>query len=131
MTLKTYLITMGSGTLVAWLAWGAVLLWVSPVDGLRGLLLFYSSLSLALTGTFSIIGFAIRFRRQRYQLPLQHVLLAYRQAVSYALLLIAVLVLQSQRLLTWWNLALFVFAFTLLELFFISLKHKRSRREQS
>ncbi len=87
--------------------------------------LFYSGLLLSLTGIFAIIG--LIFRGHLSNEPNhKKVINSFRQAVWFSALVVFFLFLQSRRILTWWNLILFVLFLTLLEFFFIS--HKSSAR---
>ncbi len=125
MSLRLYLLLMSLATIVAWFGWGVVVTNQVPDPAMAmPFLLFYASLFVALTGTFAIIGFLVRFHTRQDDLPFRQVVLAFRQAISYAVLLVIVLVLQSKRLLTIWNTFFLLGAFILLELFFLTRRRE-------
>jgi|APSaa5957512622_1039677.scaffolds.fasta_scaffold80286_2 hypothetical protein len=127
MNLYKYLIVLSICTLVAWLAWFLVLLLMNPFSGtILTLILFYITLALALIGTFSVVGYIFRAFIKHDELAYKHVNVASRQSVLLTLLVIITLVLQSFRVLMWWNLLLLIIATAFMELFFIS--YKKSNR---
>ena len=117
MSLKSYVLLMSIGTLLCWLAWGFVLLYLAPAEaGLSGLLFFYSSLFLAIVGSFSVLGLLIRLRvLKEDEIVFRHVRRAFRQSVLISGFLILILILQSQHLLAWWNLIILLSLFFFLE----------------
>lgn len=128
MTLRYYLILMGLGTA---LAWGTVALIVTMVDPASTQVVvfgvFYASLFMALTGTFSIMGFASRVVvLRKYDLIARQVAISFRQAVMLALLIVVALFLQGRSLLTWWNALLLVALLTVLESFFVTARASRA-----
>lgn len=110
MSLKQYLILMSIGTFLCWIAWLFVIWSLDPKQASAlGLLFFYSSLFLAIVGTFSVIGFL--FRRaliKQDEIIFRHVRRTFRQSVIIALLCVACLFLLSEQLLRWWNALLLV-----------------------
>ena len=123
MSLKSYLIIISISTALCWIGFLSVLLSINPeTTGWRGFLFFYGSLFLALIGSFSLLGFASRFLIKRDLVLYKQINIASRQAIMLALLMVTVLVLQSQRYLFWWNIILLIIIFSLLELFFITYK---------
>jgi hypothetical protein len=81
MSLRYYLILMSIGALICWLAWFFVLGSIDPTQaGFFGFLFFYASLFLALTGTFSVIGFLIKkIVLKNDQVIFHHVRSTFRQ----------------------------------------------------
>lgn len=125
MTLRQYLILMTFCTIVSWAVWGTVVSLVDPdVGGIIGILFFYTSLGLALTGTNSIIGLLIRSRFNRTELISRLAAISFRQALWFSLVIILAMVLQSYRMLTWWIMAIVVLALVITEFFFLSLKRR-------
>jgi hypothetical protein len=119
MSLKNYLILMGFSTILCWASWLIVIFYVTPDSGNLGLFLFYASLFLALAGTFSIIGFFIRYWFTSEEKLFKHIGIAFRQAILFSVLLTGCLILQSAHLLTWWNALLFILFLSILETFFL------------
>lgn len=123
MSLKKYLIFMTTATFICWLAWLIVVFYVNPQEaGFLGFTMFYVSLFLALTGTFSLVGFFGRVWFTREAVIFRHLGISTRHAVWFALLLVCALLLQGSGFLRWWNIFFLVLLFTLLEFFFLSRK---------
>jgi len=87
-----------------------------------GFLLFYLALFLALSGTAAILGFFIRFVGIGQDLAFRSVKAAFRQSFLFAGFFVAVLILLSQGLFTWMNVALLIISLSVLELFLISCR---------
>ncbi|PIY78796.1 MAG: hypothetical protein COY82_00570 [Parcubacteria group bacterium CG_4_10_14_0_8_um_filter_35_7] len=125
MTLKSYLILMTISTFFCWLAWGVVLFFIDPTQaGFIGLLFFYLSLFLALTGTISLIGFFLRTLILKNEIVFRHVIISFRQAVFFSMVIVGSLFLESKDLFTWWNITFLVLFLTVLEFFFISQRRR-------
>lgn len=128
MSLLHYLIILTVGTLISWGSWYTVISNVSPSQaGPLGFVFFYASLTCALAGTFSLIGFLIRLVFLKQELMFHKVAISFRQALFFALLIDGVLILQSYRLLTWYNITFLLLGLTVAELFIISRKPMRLR----
>jgi len=95
-------------------------------SGWVGLASFYLILFLALLGTLSLIGFFGRMIFLRRSVLFHHIGISLRQAILFSILITISLLLQANRLFTWWNAILLVLSFTLLEFFFLS----RTAREE-
>ena len=111
MGFKGYLAMMGFGTGLAWGAWVLILMTMNPYDaGTAAPLFFFSTLLLALIGTFSLfgIGYRIGIRKRSVTLT-REVRMSFRHAVLLSGLLVASIWLGSRRELTWYA-ALGVFA---------------------
>ncbi len=117
MTLRFYLILMSIGTVICWVAWFFVLTGLDPnTAGLLGFLFFYSSLFLALVGTFSIIGFMVRRKILKDdELVFRHVKKTFRQGILLSTLVLTVLFLLQIQLLTWWVAILLAVLYAILE----------------
>ncbi len=121
MTLRGYLITMLSATLICWFCWIFVIITINPTEtNWIGFLLFYLSLFLALIGTAAICGFIIRFIALKQELVFRLVKDAFRQSFLFAFLIIASLYLLSQNLFSWLNLFFLVMGLSIFELFLLS-----------
>ena len=125
MSLRFYIILMVLGTAVCWGAWALVLIFLDPASAdWLGFLLFYSSLYLALVGSFAIIGMGLRLLFAQSGGVFREVAIAFRQAFFFGFMVIAALLLQKEGLFTWWNMLLLVAALTLIELFFLAMRHR-------
>jgi len=103
-----------------------VLLNIDPGQtGFFGFLFFYLSLFLALTGTIALVGLLIRSYTLKHEMIFRLVTRSFRQGLFFSVLIIGTLLLQSQRLLTWWNTIFLVIGLTALEFFFVSDKRRR------
>ena len=123
MSLKKYLILMGISTLFCWIAFMIVVFFIDPHEaGTAGFIFFYSSLFLALVGSFAILGFLFRLVFKKNSLIFKDVNISSRQAFFYSSIVIVSLLMQSRRLLTWWNALILIGLFALMEFFFISYK---------
>lgn len=126
MTLSRYILSILIGTVCCWAALGAVIFVVNPLEGgMTGLILFYIAITCALVGTFALIGFCIRMLWLKQEVELHKVVISFRQAIFFALLVDGFLFLQSMRYLTWYNVVFLLFALTLAEFFIISRRPVR------
>lgn len=123
MTLRQYLTWMAIGTAISWGAFWLVLMYLDPnTTGDLGLVFFYLSLFLSVTGTLTIVGFAWRYVRHREEVLFRHVSISFRQGAILGLMVVAALFLETRGLLTWWNMGLLIIGLTLLEYFWLSAR---------
>ncbi|OGI28319.1 MAG: hypothetical protein A2374_04685 [Candidatus Moranbacteria bacterium RIFOXYB1_FULL_44_23] len=121
MTVRSYLWGMRLSTLAALAALGAVVYHVDPIrDGILGQVLFYTSLFFSITGMATLFLFWIRRRWHANEMAYQNVGLSFRQGILVALAVCAMFVLQSFRLLLWWDAGIVVVGVLLVELWFLS-----------
>jgi len=110
-------------TAICWSALAVVINIVDPeTTNNIGFTLFYVSLFLSLVGTSAIVGFLFRFIAMRKELVFRQVFIAFRQSFLFSAVIIAAFILQSFRMLTWYNALFLVIAVTVLEFFLISYK---------
>lgn len=121
MTLKTYIWGMRIITLFSLITLGIIIVYVNPQSsGFLGMFLFYSVIFFALSGIFNLFLIFIRKRFLGNETTATNIGLSFRQGILLAILCLALLILQSYRILIWWD-ALFVVAgIFLIELFFLS-----------
>ena len=122
MSLRNFIILMTIATVIFWVAWFTVLLNIDPyATNFIGFLCFYTSLFFAFLGSFTLIGFGIRYTSNKKDLPaFKFVGVSLRQSIWFSGLIIASLVLQGEMLFTWWAGLLMVLALAILEAFFLS-----------
>jgi phosphoglycerol transferase MdoB-like AlkP superfamily enzyme len=115
MNLPVYLAGLVFATLLAGGCLAAILIYFDPVSSdLAIFILFYLSLFIASTGIFTLIGLLIRRLSHRRKSPLpigqlvRYLEVSFRQGLFLAVILVASLILQSQRILTWWHLLVLV-----------------------
>lgn len=131
MSLKKYLFLMVFATILCWTAWSFVLFFINPREsGSVGFLFFYLSLFLGLLGIFSIVGFLLRYLFKKRDFNYDKVKVSFRQGAMFAILLTGSLFLQSQRLLVWWNILLFVFLLAIVEYYFLAKEERRIKGDQ-
>lgn len=93
------------------------------LGGIPVKIFFYLSLGFALAGAFSLIGFMIRSRWLKTdEMAYQGVNIASRQSIILSFVVIAALILQSQRWLNWWMMLIVLALAGTMELLFISFK---------
>ena len=121
MSLKAYLFLMILATLLCLSGLVAILVAINPWQtNWPGFVLFYTMLFLTCLGLGAIIGFIFRFLILRKTLAHHAVVVSFRQAFLFSLLVIGVLWLQSQALFSWLNVALLVVGFSTAEFFLLS-----------
>lgn len=123
MTLKSYLWGMRIGTVLSLFAWVLVLFYVDPDMGVLGKILFFMTTFLLLSG-IAILFFTWSRKKLSpgHEVAFAFLGVSFRQGVLLALLTILLLVLQSFRLLLWWNGMLVVAGVLLIELYFLTRK---------
>jgi len=115
MNLPVYFIGLIVASLLAGLCLAAILVYFNPSSaGLLILILFYLSLFILSTSIFTLIGLFVRRVSQKQGTRLariqaiRHLEVSFRQGLLLSSILITALILQSQRLLTWWHLLILV-----------------------
>lgn len=132
MTLKNYLILMSFASIICWLVFVFIIYTIKPTaTNFLGFFLFYCSLGLSIAGTFSILGFIIRFKLLKRPLAFRQVAEAFRQSFLLAVMTIIVLILSSKQLLSWLNLFLLVAGISLLEYFWVSRSRSKIIRNNN
>jgi len=112
---------MAIATLICYVSFGYVVWTVDPeVTNWAGFALFYACLFLALTGTFALIGFLIRFIALKRDLVFRSVRDAFRQSFLFSFIIIAALYLLSKNLFNWMNILFLAIGLTVFEFFLIS-----------
>ncbi|MBU0670831.1 MAG: hypothetical protein ABH835_00830 [Patescibacteria group bacterium] len=121
MSIRTFIVLMTIATIVFWVAWFTVLLYIDPfTTNFIGFLSFYVSFFFGLMGVFTLIGFGIRYLMKKDLPAFRFIGVSLRQAIWFSGLVVASLILQGQQLFTWWAGLLMVFCLAILEAFFLS-----------
>jgi len=108
-------------TLFSIIATGFVLKYVDPeATGIMGKILFYLVLFFALSGILNLFLLFLRKRITNNENAFANVGLSFRQGALLALLAIGLLILQSFRMLVWWDGMLLLAGVFLIELYFLS-----------
>ena len=135
MDYNVYMLGVSIASLFSWSAWGLVLTKLSPCvkwlsntvcsgSNPKVIVAFYATLFLALTGTFTVIGFYVRVYLKRNQLYYQNINVAFRQGILLALAVCGLLALQSVRVLTWWDSLILILILLIIEFSFLSRAQK-------
>ncbi|MFH1253528.1 MAG: hypothetical protein V1664_04335 [Candidatus Uhrbacteria bacterium] len=125
MTFKQFIITMIIATLFVWSAWLFILLEIDPTAaGWLSILFFFITLSVSLAGTLSIIGTAARRYFRPGDLVSRQVLVSFRQAIWFSLIIVVALNLLAFSLFRLWIIGLVIVVFTFLELAFLNIRRR-------
>lgn len=116
-----YLSIVAVAGIVSWVAWVVVISKLDPFES-KGLALgmFYLSLLIALTCTFTILGFYLRLWLNNNEFFYQHIHLALRQGILLSIIVLGCLTFQILRVLTWWSGALLILTVTFVEMYFVA-----------
>lgn len=126
MTLKQLLIIVIGATAACWISWWFIVIQTDPTTaGSLDFVLFYLSLLFSLIGTFFIISFVWRKIFFKQSLDYKIVGSSFRQSIFFSLMVTGMLILQSRRLLTWWNLTIIIVGLTLVEAFILSVRKSK------
>ncbi len=113
-------IIAGAGSL-AWISWLLVINKLSPFETMGlALSFFFLTFFIALSCTFTVIGFYFRVWLFKNEIFYKHINVALRQGVFLGMITILCLVFQMLRVLTWWSGLLLIVIFLLLESYFSS-----------
>lgn len=116
MNWPVYLVSMVFATLLAWGCLTVILIYLEPTAAQFPIsILFYLSLFMAAAGALFFIGFSLRRISCRKGIILEQLHISFRQGILLAIILVGALILQSQRVLAWWNLLALVAVVGLLE----------------
>jgi len=118
---KKYILIIGLNTLLSWVAFVTVILKFNPYESVSlALAFFYVSLFIALSGTFTLLGYFFRLWLYRNEVFYLHINISLRQGVILSLIAVCCLVLLMLNVLTWWSGGLLITAASLLEFYFTS-----------
>lgn len=118
---STYLISIAIATLFGWASFAVVLFKLSPFTSTTlALSLFYASLFIALSGTFSLLIHLLRAGLSRGQAGPVQINTAVRQGTLLSLMVCVATAFQRLRVLTWWDGILLLAIVLLIEFYFSS-----------
>lgn len=121
MTIRAYLWGMRLCTLVALAALALVIAYTNPArDGLLGQGLFFVSLFFSVMGLATLFLFWLRRTFSKPDVLEASVGISFRQGALIAFAVCLLLILQSYRLLVWWDGGIVVVGVLLIELWFLS-----------
>ena len=118
---KNYLLIIAGAGLLAWIAFVTVILKFNHYESTSlALAFFYLSLFIALSCTFTLVGYFFRLWLYENEVFYLHINISLRQGVLLSLIAISCLVLLMLNVLMWWSGLLLIFAAILLEFYFAS-----------
>ncbi len=118
---STYIYAILVATFISWTSFILVIFKLSPFSQpALSLGLFYSSLFLAITGTFTLIFYFLRLWARKTEIHNSHLNTSLRQGILLSLMLVVGLGFQRLRILTWWDGLLLLAIILLLEFWFMS-----------
>ncbi len=120
MTLKSYIWGMRFVTLFSVGGLAAIVYYVDPDAGPVGKVLFYFILFFVISGILNLLFLRLRRHITTSETAFANVGMSLRQAMILALFAIGLLVLQSFRVLVWWDGMLLLAGVFLIELYFLS-----------
>lgn len=121
MSRSLYLIGIFIAGAFGWASWGLVINKMSPyVSPAPALVLFYTSLFIALTATFALLGYYLRVWLNKHEVYFQHLSISLRQGVFLSIIMCTGLIFQRLRVLTWWDGLLLVLVMILMEFYFMA-----------
>ncbi|MFA6522130.1 MAG: hypothetical protein WCT24_00875 [Patescibacteria group bacterium] len=127
MNIKGYLAIFGTGTVLAWIAWGVVLWNIDPFTaGLPMILVFYLTLFAGLMGTIATIATLVRVQFDSENELEEIVSTSLRQAVMLSAMMVGCLFLASKSWFHWWSVLLLIAGVSLIEYFFVSYRNRHS-----
>jgi hypothetical protein len=117
MSIKTELWGLGISGTLCWIGFILTLVGSNPGTGSAALASFYISLFIGILTTVTLAGYLIRRYLTRGEAKYVAMRTAFRQAILVSALLVALLMMQAARLLSWWDVLLFVIVVSLFELY--------------
>lgn len=116
-----YLSFIGFAGLCAWIGFFLVITKLSPLDHTGiSLSLFFATFFMAVSSTFTVLGFYFRVWLFRNEIFYKHINIALRQGVFLALIAVFCLIFLMLKLLNWWTGLLLISVVVLLEAYFSS-----------
>jgi len=121
MTHSIYIVGIFLAAILGWASWLVVINNLSPfISGYLALSLFYASLFIALTGTFSLLNYYLRITINKEGNYFQHLNTALRQGSLLSIMVCVGLIFQRLRVLTWWDALLLLVIVLLIEYYFMA-----------
>ncbi|MEK7598191.1 MAG: hypothetical protein AAB487_00450 [Patescibacteria group bacterium] len=121
MTLKSYIWGIRLVALVSFIAGVLVVLYTDPEKaGTTGLVLFYMIVFFFLSSFFNLLLLWVRKKTLGSEAVALNINLSFRQGMLLSIFAVGLLVLQSLRLLVWWDGLLLLAGVFVIELYFLS-----------
>jgi 5-methylcytosine-specific restriction endonuclease McrBC GTP-binding regulatory subunit McrB len=121
MSRSIYILGIFIAAALGWASLIVVINNISPfISGYLALTMFYSSLFIALTGTFSILNYYLRISINKDKNYFRHLNIALRQGSLLSMMICVGLGFQRLRVLTWWDALLLLIIVLLIEYYFMA-----------
>lgn len=121
MTLRVYVWGMRIIAIITLSALAAIIIYIDPQkSGSQGLALFYLVTFFFLSALINLFLIFIRKKILGEELAAHNVGLSFRQGILLSVIILGILILQSFRVLVWWDALLVVAGVFLIELYFLS-----------
>jgi len=118
---STYIIAILIATVFGWASWIVVLNKLSPFTTPElALSLFYTSLFVALAGTFALIIYYLRAWLNKGEIYNVHLNVSLRQGVLLSAMINTAIAFQRLKVLTWWDGLLLLAIVLLIEFYFMA-----------
>jgi Na+/melibiose symporter-like transporter len=117
----TYILAIFIATVFGWASWIVVLMKLSPFTTPElALSLFYTSLFVALAGTFALIIYYLRAWLNKGEIFNSHLNTALRQGMLLSAMISIGIAFQRLKVLTWWDGLLLLAIVLLIEFYFMA-----------
>jgi len=118
---KRYMQPLIGAAVVSWTGWAVVISKLDPYESTGlALALFFLSMLMALTCTFSVIGFYLRKWITKNEISINYINTSIRQGLLLAMCTLICIAFLLLGVLTWWNGLLVVAIIVLLEFYITS-----------
>lgn len=126
MGLRTYLSSIGLGTVLAWFGWAMIILHIAPREASApGFIMFYLTLGVALVGTLTLVFSIFRVYILRRSVVEREIRTSFRHAILCSLIVIISLVLSAAgRFSVWYSFLLLAVA-SVVEYLFLQAHYGR------
>ena len=118
---RNYILAVLTASLMCWISFVLVLYQMSPFSQpFLALGLFYASLFVALSGTFSMVFYGLRRWANKNEIHNRHLNASIRQGILVSVMLVVGLGFQRLKILTWWDGLLLLGIVLMIEFWFMN-----------
>lgn len=117
MSIKAELWGLVISGLLCWIGFVMTVVGSNPGTGTAALASFYISLFIGILSLLTVAGYAVRYYRSHSEAKYRAMQTSFRQGVLASGVVIGLLLMQSARLLAWWDILLLIVIVTLVELY--------------
>ncbi len=127
MSLRSFILLMILGTVLACMAWMIILFSVDPRDsGIAGFVMFYVTLGAALTGmTLLFLSFVRIILLRRRDVAVREIRTSFRHALLFSIVAMGTLALSAQGLLKTWHVLALIAVASIAETLWAQALHGR------